>query len=40
MGLVDEAVKADIEGEDSEDDEPAGDEVYEEADSIGCEPTP
>lgn len=40
MGFVDEAVEADVEGEDGDDDEPAGDEIYKEADSVRCEPAP
>jgi hypothetical protein len=40
VGFVDDAVEAGIEGKDRDDDEPAGDEVYKEADSVGCEPAP
>ena len=40
VGFVDEAVETDVEGEDGDDDEPAGDEVYEKTDSVGCEPAP
>ena len=40
VGFVYETVETDVEGEDGDDDEPAGDEVYEKADSVRCEPAP
>lgn len=40
VGCVDYAVEAGVEGEDDEDDKPAGDEVDEESDFVGAEPAP
>ena len=40
MGVVDDEVESDVECEDCDDDEPAGEEVDQEARSVACEPAP